>query len=75
MFDSNVKHRNAKALANSEPHEFIRGSSQDTAPLAELEGYPVLECHNYIAGTFKVLPELVPKELRDMHSDWGRCRA
>ena len=23
-----VKHRNAKALANSEPHKFIRGSSQ-----------------------------------------------
>ena len=56
----------ARVLTGDLPRDFY-----DTAPLAELEGYPVLECHNYIAGTFKVLPELVPKELRDMHSDWG----
>ena len=31
MFDSDVKHRNAKALDHSEPHEFIRGSSQIVA--------------------------------------------
>ena len=36
MFDSG--HRNAKALDHSEPHEFIRGSSQVSANTFRAEG-------------------------------------
>lgn len=52
-----------RVLARSLPNDFY-----DISRLEELEGCPTLEHDNYIAGTFEILSELLPEELRECDS-------